>query len=54
MNCRKECLITLIEDLRRQLDREAHIKGKSFCVCEKTYALSLKLDELIYQYMKQS
>lgn len=52
MNYQEECLISRIEDLRFQLNQNVNFHCNHFRICEKTYALSVELDKLIYQYMK--
>lgn len=55
MNYQKECLglSTRIENLRCQLNQKVDSCRGRPLTCEKTYALSLELDRLIYEYMKQ-
>lgn len=51
MNYQEKCLISRIENLRNQLNQNAEYNNH-FRICSKTYALSIELDKLIYQYMK--
>ncbi len=52
MNSEEKCLISRIENLRKQLNQNTNIPPSRPGTCAKTYALSLELDKLIFQYMK--
>jgi len=45
-------LCTEIEILRKQLNKKIDFKSNTPMRNKKTYAISRKLDRLIYQYMK--
>lgn len=49
MNSEEKCLISRIENLRKQLNQNnLHNRPETYA---KTYALSLELDKLIFKYM---
>lgn len=52
MSYQEKCLISRIENLRKQLNQNVVLYNNHFRICAKTYALSIELDKLIYQYMK--
>ncbi|GEM_PF-2767963 len=52
MGRHNERLLSQIEALRKQLNENVDTASNNPINCENTYVLSMKLDKLIFQYMK--
>ncbi|NMB41256.1 MAG: Spo0E family sporulation regulatory protein-aspartic acid phosphatase [Firmicutes bacterium] len=46
-------MLAHIEKLREQLNKKINVKTNTPYRCSTTYAISKKLDKLIFQYMKK-